>query len=103
MARWSNEQQLSGISLYQAFLASFQGCLTFVAGPTQYATAPTAATAATECANFQRRFWSAVPTAAETQTCATFATSAINDDTNPRRRWAYVCASVLTSAQFLAD
>ena len=103
VTRWAKEQQLSGVSLYQGFLASFQGCVTFVAGPAQYAAAPTAATATTECAAFQRRFWSAIPTAAETQTCATFATSAANNDTDPRRRWAYVCAAVLTSAQFLAD
>ena len=103
MVRWSKEQQLSGVSLYQGFLASFQGCLTFTASPTVYAAAPTATTAATECANFQHRFWSAIPTAAETQSCVDFAVSAANNDTDPRRRWAYVCASVLTSAQFLAD
>ncbi|MDP2272993.1 MAG: hypothetical protein Q8K32_19810 [Archangium sp.] len=101
--RWAEEQELSAVSLYQSFQASFQGCLGFTNAGTAYAANPTAATANTECANFQRRFWSRVPSAAETAACVSFATSAVNNDTNPRRRWAYACAAVLTSTGFLAQ
>lgn len=102
-ARWDVEQELSAVSLYQAFQGSFQGCLTFTSTGTQFAANPTAATANTQCAALQRRFWSRVPTAAETAACVTFATSAVNNDANPRRRWAYTCAAVLTSTGFLAQ
>jgi len=101
--RWDVEQELSAVSLYQAFQASFQGCLTFTNTGAQFAANPTAATANTQCAALQRRFWSRVPTAAETAACVTFATSAVNNDANPRRRWAYACAAVLTSTGFLAQ
>ena len=89
--------------MYQAFQASFQGCLTYTGTAAQYAANPTAATANTECANFQTNFWSRTPSAAETAACVTFATSAVNNDANARRRWAYACASVLTSTGFLAQ
>lgn len=101
--RWAEEQELSAVSMYQAFRASFQGCLTYTASGAQFGANPTAATANTECANFQRKFWSRTPTAAETTACVSFATSAVNNDTNARRRWAYTCAAVLTSAGFLAQ
>lgn len=103
VVRWSEEQELSAVSLYQAFSASFQGCLSVTSAPAQYAANPTAATANTECANFQKKYWSRIPTAAETAACVTFATSAVNNDANARRRWAYACASVLTSTGFLAQ
>jgi hypothetical protein len=102
-ARWANEQQLSAISLYQAYVAAFQGCLTYTASAAAYSANPTTATATTECANMQRRFWSRVPTAAESSACVTYATSTQNDDPAPRRRWAYVCSSVLASAWFLTN
>jgi hypothetical protein len=101
-ARWAEEQEMSAVSMYQAFQASFQGCLTYTGAAAQYGAIPTAATAATECANFQKKFWARIPTAAETTACVNFATSAVNNDANARRRWAYTCASVLTSTGFLA-
>jgi hypothetical protein len=101
--RWADEQELSAVSLYQAFQASFQGCLTFTSTGAQFSANPTTATANTQCAALQKRFWSRVPTAAETASCVGFATSAVNNDTNPRRRWAYACAAVLTSTGFLAQ
>jgi hypothetical protein len=103
VARWANEQQLSAISVYQAYIAAFQGCLTYTASAAAYSANPTATTAATECANMQRRFWSRVPTAAEQTACSSYATSAANNDPSPRRRWAYVCSAVLTSAWFLTN
>lgn len=102
-ARWADEQELSAVSLYQAFGASFQGCLAFTGTGAQFSANPTTATAEAQCAALQRRFWSRVPSAAETASCVAFATSAVNNDANPRRRWAYACAAVLTSTGFLAQ
>ncbi|HUS68625.1 MAG TPA: hypothetical protein VMZ28_29015, partial [Kofleriaceae bacterium] len=102
-ARWSSEQELSAVSMIQAYKAAFQGCLTFTASATAYAANPTTTTATTECAKFQTRFWSRIPTATETNACVAFATGTANNDANPRRRWAYTCAAVLTSVGFLAE
>ena len=93
VVRWAKEQQLSAISLYQAYVAAFQGCLTYTASATQYAANPTSATATTECTNMTRKFWSRDATAAELSSCVTYAVSAANDDPNARRRWAYCRSS----------
>lgn len=100
-SRWANEQQLSAISLFQAYVAAFQGCLTYTSSATVYGSNPTTTTATAECANMQRRFWSRVPSSAETAACASYAVSAENSDPLPRRRWAYVCTAVMASAWFL--
>jgi hypothetical protein len=101
--RWNIEQQLSAVSLIQAFTAAFQGCLAYTATATRYGTMPTASTAQTECTNLQTAFWSRVPTSAELSACSSFAISTANNDTDPRRRWAYVCAAVMASTGFLAQ
>lgn len=101
VARWHEPAELAAVSLYQAFQAAFEGCLTFTATAAKFAVNPTSTTAPTECAAFQQAFWSRVPTSAETSACASFATSAVNNDVDPRRRWAYACAAVLTSTGFL--
>ncbi|MBL8955134.1 MAG: hypothetical protein JNK82_30435, partial [Myxococcaceae bacterium] len=100
--RWSAEQELSAISLYRAYLSAYQACVTMTAG-TQYQTAPTAATATTECRAWQRRFWSATPSAAQTTACSTFAMSADNDGATPREKWAATCATAAASLGFLAE
>lgn len=101
-ARWDVEPQLSAVSLIQAFNAAFQGCLTFTGTATQFSANPTTTTAPTQCTAMAQRFWSRTPTAAEVTACSTFATSAANNDVNPRRRWAYVCATLMSSVGFLA-
>ncbi|MBK7861790.1 MAG: hypothetical protein IPJ65_24875 [Archangiaceae bacterium] len=101
--RWLEEQELAAISLYRVFIAAYQACVTLTASGTQYAAAPTAATATTECRSWQRRFWSATPGAAETTACASFAVSAENDGATPQLKWAATCATAATSMGFLAE
>lgn len=101
--RWYAEQELSAISLYRAFIAGYQQCMVITAGVTAYSVNPTAASAAAECRTWQRRFWSATPTAAETTACANFAVSAQNDGATPREKWAAACATVAASMGFLAE
>ena len=94
---------MDAISMYQLMRSSYQGCLTYTGSGTQYSANPTSTTAQTECTNFQKKFWARTPTSQELSACASFAVDPVNNDTNPRRRWAYVCAAVLTSANFIAD
>jgi hypothetical protein len=100
--RWSQEPALSGVNMYQAFKAAFQGCRATLT-QTQFQTNPTLATADVECASFQRKFWNREPTAQERSSCASFAVSAENNDASPKNRWAYACAAVLSSVNFLAQ
>ena len=100
-ARWNIEPALAAVSLYQAFESAFEGCLTFTSSASTYGANPTPATAATVCQALSEGFWSRSPTSGELQSCSAFATGSSNNDANPRRRWAYTCASVLASAGFL--
>jgi uncharacterized repeat protein (TIGR01451 family) len=103
VARWASEQQLSAVSMYTALNAAFAGCTTLTASAAQFATAPTAATAAAQCQAWQQTFWATDPAQAEIDACATFAVSALNDEPTPRAKWAAACASVATSMGFLAE
>jgi len=99
--RWLVEPQSSAVALYTAYRVAFQGCLTMTATPANYAAAPTAATAPTECGAMARRFWSKTPSADEIAACVKTATVDTAAEADPRRKWAYTCASVMTSAGFL--
>ncbi|MFT3842572.1 MAG: hypothetical protein QM723_36620 [Myxococcaceae bacterium] len=99
-ARWYVEPQASAINLYTAYRIAFQGCLTATAG-SGFNTAPTAATAATHCTTWAKQFWTRDPAQAEIDACVKVATVDTSTETNANRKWAYTCASVLSSADFL--
>jgi len=99
---WYIEPGASGQTAYAAFAVAFEGCLSYVQNGAAYAAAPTADTAATECSNFAMKFWSRAASNEERAECVAAATTDSTTETNVRRRWAYVCASVLTSSGFLA-
>lgn len=100
-ARWSAEPQASAISLYTAYRVAFQGCLTHTATGTKWSSVPNAATAEAECIGFAEKFWSRSPSSDELAQCVQIATVDTSIETDPRRRWAYSCAGVLSSAGFL--
>jgi len=100
-ARWLDEPDSSAISLYSAYSVAFDGCLSTMASKPQYATAPTSATATTECTNMTAKFWDRDATPDELSACTTLATTGLASEPDPHRRWAYVCAAVLTSDAFL--
>lgn len=102
-ARWWNEPIASAVTVYTAYRGAFQGCLTYTASATQYGSAPTTATATTECNNMARKFWSRPATSAETSACVDFAVNKTTSETNARRRWAYTCATMLTAVGFLTE
>ncbi len=99
--RWYDEPLAGGVVLQTAYSIAFDGCLTYTATGTDYAAAPTAATAATKCAAMARTFWSRTASPDQTAACVDVAVKGTASVTDARKRWAYACASVLSSAGFL--
>jgi hypothetical protein len=99
--RWYVEPSGSAMGIYAAHRVAFDGCLTLTAAATAYGQAPTKATATTECTRWATRAWSRRPDQTEIDACVSFATEAAAGETDPRRRWAEVCAAIVSSAGFL--
>ena len=99
-ARWYVEPQASAINLYTAYRIAFQGCLTATSG-TAFASAPSNSTAATQCTSWAKQFWTRDPQQAEVDACVKVAMTDTVSETDAHRRWAYTCAAVLSSADFL--
>ncbi len=98
--RWFTEPGMSAVVVHTNYLIAFEGCLDYLADPV-YQADPTDATARTECAKLGRKFWSRDLLPQEIDTCATLATTGLASETTAKRKWANVCASMLTSAGFL--
>ncbi len=101
-ARFYEEPEASANTLYASFTLAFQGCTEFTASAADYAAAPTEETAATTCAAFARRFWDRNADEEELAGCVEYAVSGTTSESDPRRRWAYTCASVLSAAGFVS-
>jgi hypothetical protein len=115
-ARWYSEPKPSAVILSSAQGVAFEGCLKLTETDAAYAAAPEISTATAACSAMARKFWSRVVAPADVQGCVdvatvdsvdeTYATGAngapMTQPTTPRRRWAYACASLLTTTQFLA-
>ena len=100
--RWNEEPQANAVALQTAYTIAFDGCLTYTATAAEFANAPDATSAETQCAAMARKFWSKTPGPSEISACVEVATTGSAAEPNARRKWAYACASVLTSAGFLA-
>jgi len=100
-ARWFSETEHSGVSLSAVFDISFDGCQEYTKTAADYAAAPTTDTATTVCTALMRKAWNKTPAPEEIASCTTLATTKLGAEPDARRRWAYVCASVLSSSQFL--
>lgn len=100
-ARWFSEAQHSGISLNAIFDISFDGCREYTKTSADFAAAPTPATAATVCTALMRKAWSKTPAPEEVTACQNLATTKLAKEPDARRRWTYVCSSILSSSQFL--
>lgn len=101
VARWYDEPEANAVALQTAYNIAFDGCLTYTATAAEFASAPDANSASTQCAAMARKFWSKTPGPQEIQACVDVATTGSAAEPNARRKWAYACASVLTSAGFL--
>lgn len=99
--RWYLEAEHSGVSLNAFFGIAFEGCRAYTASGADFAAAPTAESASAVCSKLMRKAWSRPPSAEEVGACAELGASGLDEEPDARRRWAYVCASVLSSSQFL--
>jgi hypothetical protein len=99
-ARWYVEPEATAVSLFSAMRVAFVGCLE-TTNSAAYDDLPTEAIAQEKCSEFATRFWSRSPDTEELQSCVQVATMNTSAEPQPRRKWAYVCASVLSAAPFL--
>jgi hypothetical protein len=100
-ARWYAEATHSGVSLNAIFDISFEGCRVYVSGQGDLAAAPTKESAEKFCSSMMRKAWSRTPSPEEISGCATLATDKVAAEPDARRKWSYVCASILSSSHFL--
>lgn len=99
--RWYAEPVHSGVSMNAVFDISFEGCLSYVQNSADLKAAPTPQTASAECTRLMRNAWNRSPSPEEVSGCSDLAVTKLANQTDLTRRWAYVCASVLSSSQFL--
>ena len=97
---WYIEPQSNAVSLFSSMRVAFVGCLN-VTATTDYDVMPDPTNARTICADFSHRYWSRAATSDELDECVQMVTTKTTEETDPRRKWAYACASVLSSASFL--
>lgn len=100
-ARWYAESTHSGVSLNAIFDISFEGCHAYVSGQADLAAAPTKESAEKFCTSMMRKAWSRTPSPEEITGCATLATDKLGTEADVKRKWSYVCASILSSSHFL--
>lgn len=100
-ARWFAESTHSGVSLNAIFDISFEGCRVYVSGQGDLAAAPTKESATKFCSSMIRKAWSRTPSPEEIDGCAVLATDKLGTEPDARRKWSYVCATILSSSHFL--
>ncbi len=100
--RWFGEPIASAISVATTFNVAFEACRGVTKDAAEYAAAPTAASAAAVCSTLARKFWSRTPAEDEIAACAQVALTDTAAESDPRRRWAYACAGVLSSSGFMS-
>jgi hypothetical protein len=96
-ARWYQEASHSGVSLNAFFDLSFDACRASV----KETAPPTADAAKAFCSGLMRKAWSRTATPDEVSGCVDLATTKLASEPDPKRRWAYTCASILSSSHFL--
>jgi hypothetical protein len=97
-ARWFSESSHSGVSLNAIFDISFEACSASTALPAEM---PTDESAKQYCTTTMRKAWSQSPSPEELAGCVDLATKKLATEPAAKRRWSYVCASILSSSHFL--
>jgi hypothetical protein len=100
-ARWYEEPQANAVAIQTAYNIAFDGCLGYTGSAPEFAAAPDPANAEALCGSMARKFWSKTPAPQELTACADVALKGAAGEPQSQRKWAYACASVLTSAGFL--
>ena len=99
--RWYDEPQATGVGLAALYTIGFEAGLAYANAHPQYASAPTASSAPTECAAFMEKAWMRKPVPAEIDKCVALATTGVAKEPDAHRKWAYVFAMVVSSSPFL--
>lgn len=107
--RWHENSQASFASVYAAYSLAFQGCLTKVKDPRNYhpfghadfATSPNATSAPRQCQVMGKLLWRRELSTEELAACVEIALETPSLETDVKRQWAALCASVGASAGFL--
>jgi hypothetical protein len=98
--RWFIEPQANAVSLYSSMRVAFVGCLDLT-NTADFDATPDATNAAVKCDAFANKFWSRAPDTDEVGACVDLVVNGTPNEPVARRKWAYACASVLSSAPFL--
>jgi hypothetical protein len=98
--RWYIEPEANAVSLYSSMRVAFVGCLG-VTATAEFDVMPDGMNARTKCASFAHKFWSREANTEELDSCVEMVTTKTSEEPAARRKWAYACASVLSSASFL--
>ncbi|MBS1153710.1 MAG: hypothetical protein H6Q89_5408 [Myxococcaceae bacterium] len=98
--RWYIEPESTAVSLYSSMRVAFVGCLG-VTATADYDVAPDPTNARAKCGAFAHRFWSREANTEELDSCVELVTNKTGEEPAARRKWAYACASVLSSTSFL--
>ena len=98
--RWYLEPQASAVSLFSNFRIAFAGCVPATDDPA-FDAVPDATTARTRCGAWAQQFWSRTAVSDELDDCVDTMVNKTSAEPQNRLKWAYGCATVLTSAGFL--
>ena len=98
--RWYIEPESNAVSLFSSLRVAFVGCLE-VTNTAAFDAMPTDLNAREKCADFAHKYWSRAARADELDSCVVMVTTKTSEEPIARRKWAYACASVLSSASFL--
>ena len=101
-ARWFIEPAAGANTIYAAFSIAYAACNQVTAGRADLAAAPDLTTADVVCRDFARAAWHREATDDEAAACASFAVDKTKPTDPPAKRWAYACATILTTSGFLA-
>ena len=101
-ARWYEEPAASAATIYASFALAYDGCTRMTMSGGNFDLEPTAPLADRLCRDFARVAWQREANDDEAASCATYAVSQTAPSDPPRKRWAYACAAVLSSSDFLA-
>ncbi len=107
--RWHENTQASFASVYAAYSLAFQGCLGRVKDPrnyhpfghADYATSPNATSAPRQCQVMGKLIWKRELSSEELAVCVELALETPSLESDVKRQWAALCASLGASAGFL--
>lgn len=107
---WYAESEVGSFAVFTTFAYAFKACRRTIDAPPRRSLAgwyehtafpPTSERAAAFCERTQTEAWLRPPTIEERSACVALALD-LEEEPDPKARWAYVCASILASSNFLS-